>query len=87
MLRLDFLDEAVQGFAAHIWDAVLKGIKATSSPSAEDNEVKEDYEWYMNDEEINEDELGESILAAVASDIKVNVTREKVEFVVVKTNQ
>ena len=36
---------------------------------------------------LNEDELSESILAAMASDIKVSVTREKVELVVIKSSQ
>ena len=75
-------NEAVQGFAAHIWEAVLKGINSTNETSE-----KKDFEWSMNDDNINDDELGESILAAVANDIKVSVTREKVEFVVVKSTQ
>ncbi len=41
----------------------------------------------MNADYINDDELREAILAAVANDIKVSVTREKVEFVVVKSTQ
>ncbi len=76
-------NEAIKGFAAHIWEAVLKGLDATMGEST----VKKDYEWSIKDDKLGEDELSESILAAMASDIKVSVTREKVELVVIKSAQ
>ena len=76
-------NEAIKGFAAHIWEAVLKGLDVTMGEST----VKKDYEWSIKDDKLDEDELSESILAAMASDIKVSVTREKVELVVIKTAQ
>ena len=79
-------NEAIKGFAAHIWEAVLKGIDATRNDTGSCVR-KDDYEWSMKDENINEDELSESILAAVATDIKVSVTREKVEMVIIKSTQ
>ena len=76
-------NEAIKGFAAHIWEAVLKGLDVTMG----DSTAKKDYEWSIKDDKLNEDELSESILAAMASDIKVSVTRQKVELVVIKSSQ
>lgn len=76
-------NEAIKGFAAHIWEAVLKGLDVTMG----DSTAKKDYEWSIKDDKLNEDELSESILAAMASDIKVSVTRKKVELVVIKSSQ
>ena len=76
-------NEAIKGFAAHIWEAVLKGLDVTMG----DSTAKKDYEWSIKDDKLNEDELSESILAAMASDIKVSATRQKVELVVIKSSQ
>ena len=46
---------------------------------------KENYEWSMNEGGEGQKDLGESILTSMASDIKVSIDRERVEFIVVKS--
>jgi hypothetical protein len=76
-------NDAIQGFAAYIWEVVHKGIDSTLNDISD----KSSYEWSLSDDEINVDELSESILAAVASNIKVSVSKEKVEIIVIKSYQ
>ena len=45
------------------------------------------YEWQLSDDAgISEKEIGKSILGAVASDIRVSVTSDRVELIVSKNN-
>lgn len=77
-------NEAVKGLTGKIWEVVTKGLKNVSS---DDSESDRSFEWRLNDHRINEDEIGESILASVASNITVNITKQRVEFVVVKVSK
>ena len=72
-------NEAISGLTGRIFDAMQRGVKTIDNG---DNNQK--YEWDINRKEMSQDEISESILAAIASKIKVGVTKEKVEFVVVK---
>ena len=67
-------NEAIQGFSGKIWEVMTTGLSN-----------KGNFEWSMNENGINEKELGESILTSMASDIKVSIDRERVEFIVVKS--
>lgn len=76
-------NEAVKTLAGKIWEKMVAGIKTTSEDSHEG-----DYEWSLQSSGQDEDsEIGESILASIADDIRVSVTRDKVELVVVKSVQ
>ncbi|WP_408071591.1 mechanosensitive ion channel family protein [Butyrivibrio sp. JL13D10] len=74
-------NEAISGFASRIFDAMVRGIQ-----SAEKSDNNQKYEWDIDRDDVPQNELSESILAALASGIKVGVTKEKVEFVVEKKN-
>ncbi len=71
-------NEAVKTLSDKIRETVTKGISISSGDRGQD------FEWSMN-EEPNAAQIGESILVALADDIKVNVTREKVEILVIKS--
>ncbi|MCR5687807.1 MAG: mechanosensitive ion channel family protein [Lachnospiraceae bacterium] len=72
-------NEAIQTLSGKIWEKIASGIKST-----EGNREKDDYEWSYSEDAGPEDDISESILAAVADDIKVSVTKENVHLVVVK---
>lgn len=67
-------NEAIQGFSGKIWEVMTTGLSK-----------KENYEWSMNEGGEGQKDLGESILTSMASDIKVSIDRERVEFIVVKS--
>ncbi len=69
-------NEAIQGFSGKIWEVMTAGLGN-----------KENFEWSMNENGINEKELGESILTSMANDIRVSIDRERVEFIVIKSSQ
>ena len=73
-------NEAVRSLSGKVWEKIIAGIK-----SAEDSRENRDYEWSLRENEMTEDDIAESILVAVADDIKVSVTKENVELVVVKS--
>ena len=73
-------NEAVNTIAAKIWEKMVSGIRNNGSDTAKDS----DYEWSLTDSG-QKNEIGESILASMADDIKVSVTKEHVELVVVKS--
>lgn len=75
-------NEAANSFTVRIWEAVLIGLK---NPVAKDRNSKDRYEWQLSDANVSAEEIGKSILAAVASDIRVSVTSERVEVIVSKT--
>lgn len=75
-------NEAVKTFAGKIWEKMVAGIK-TASEEGHDG----DYEWSLHESGQDEDDFGESILTSIADDVKVSVTKEKVELIVVKSVQ
>ena len=72
-------------FSSRIWEAVLNGMKSPSGSRKKDAKAS-DYQWQLSDIGISEEEIGKSILGAVASDIRVSVTSERVEIIVTKNN-
>ena len=70
------------GLSGKIWDAVLVGLKR---PAGRRRGGKDSYEWHLSDTPITEEEIGQSILGAMASDIRVSVTSERVELTVSKS--
>ena len=46
---------------------------------------RDSYEWHLSDTAVSEEEIGQSILGAMASDIRVSVTSERVELTVSKS--
>lgn len=75
-------NEAVRTLAGKIWEKMVVGITATADSTRE-----EEYEWSLHEGSQNTDDIGESILAAIADDVKVSVTRDTVELIVVKSVQ
>ena len=73
-------NEAISGVAGRIFDAMVRGIKSVDS-----EDTTPSYEWDMDSNDVSQDELSESILGALASGIRVAVTKDQVEFVVEKT--
>ncbi|MBR4719834.1 MAG: mechanosensitive ion channel [Lachnospiraceae bacterium] len=73
-------NEAVQGLAGKLWEKMVAGIRTTS-----DDNHDSDYEWSLKESGPDDSGIGESILAAIADDIKVSVAKDKVELVVVKS--
>ena len=73
-------NEAVNTIAAKIWEKMVSGIRSNGSDTAKES----DYEWSLTDSG-QKNEIGESILASMADDIKVSVTKEHVELVVIKS--
>ena len=61
---------------------MLIGLK---NPVTKGKNSKDRYEWQLSDANVSAEEIGKSILAAVASDIHVSVTSEQVEVIVSKT--
>ena len=60
---------------------MVAGIKIADAPGTKTS----DYEWSIRDNSLEESSIGESILLALADDIKVSVTRDTVDLVVIKT--
>ena len=73
-------NEAVQSLAGKLMEKMAVGIKTASNTEREN-----DYEWSFKDSGQDESNIGESILAAISDDIKVSVTKDKVELVVIKS--
>ncbi|MBR5360779.1 MAG: mechanosensitive ion channel family protein [Lachnospiraceae bacterium] len=76
-------NEAVTGFTAMIMEKMLVGIKDIS----ENKQDRVDRVWSLKRGDFDESAIGESILTALADDIRVSVTSEKVDFVVIKSTQ
>lgn len=72
-------NEASRTLAEKIWDKMVTGIKTADSQG----ETGDGYEWSLS-ESGQSDDYGESILTAVADDIKVSVTREQVDLVIIR---
>lgn len=75
---------AANSFSGWIWNAVLTGMK---NPVNKDKGSKSAYKWQLSDAGISEEEIGKSILGALADDISVSVTSERVELIISKTNK
>ena len=76
-------NEADNGLSGRIWDAMLMGLK--QRPGGKGKSGRDSYEWQLSDAAVSEEEIGESILGAMASDIRVSVTAERVELTVSKS--
>ena len=74
-------NEAVKTLAQKIWERMLAGVKSTGDNEGNDT----DYECSVIEDRSDSDNIGESILASIADDIKVSVTKERVELVIIKT--
>ncbi|MCR4762073.1 MAG: mechanosensitive ion channel family protein [Lachnospiraceae bacterium] len=74
-------NEAVIGIADRIWEIMVKGLDLNQQESREE---KGSFEWSLRDDNLDESKISESILAGIADDVKVSVTRDKVEFLVIK---
>ena len=76
-------NEAVQTLSAKIWETMVTGLGSGS-----DNMSREEqFEWSLRHDEPNVEQIAESILVALADDIKVSVTRDNVTLLVVKSVQ
>lgn len=74
-------NEAVTTLAQKLWETMIKGINNTDDTGAS----KDNFEWSINDAaEEESDNISESILMALADDIKVSVTKETVDLIVIK---
>lgn len=74
-------NEAVNTLAEKLWEKMVAGIKIADAPGTKTS----DYEWSIRDNSLEESSIGESILVALADDIKVSVTKDTVDLVVIKT--
>ena len=70
-------NETVKNFGDKIREIMIIGIKSTE-------ERDKSYKWSLSDNENNTDNLGESLISAMADDVRVSVTRNKVELVIEK---
>lgn len=75
-------NDADSGLSGKIWNAVLVGLKR---PGGRGKGGKDNFEWHLSDAPVTEEEIGQSILGAMASDIRVSVTTERVELTVSKS--
>lgn len=75
-------NDAAMSLSEKLWSKMVAGLKTTDSNS--DNNA-EGYEWSLRESEGPNDDISESILASLADDIKVSVTKEQVELVIIKT--
>ncbi len=76
-------NEAVQTLSAKIWETMVTGLGSGSDNSSK----SEQFEWSLRNDDPNVDEIAESILVALADDIKVSVTRDNVQLLVIKSVQ
>lgn len=74
-------NEAVNSLSGMIWEAVFIGLR---HPQGEEKNGRRDYEWHLNESGLSQEEIGKSILGAVASDVRVRVTSDRVELIVFK---
>ena len=74
-------NEAANTLAEKIWEKMVVGIRIADAPGTKSSE----YEWSIHDNELEKGAISESILMALADDIKVSVTKETVDLVVVKS--
>ncbi len=81
MLSSSGRNEAANTITGKVWEAVLMGLKRPP----EKDKGKNSFVWRLSEAGVDEEEIGKSILGAVASDVRVSVTTERVELIVSKT--
>ena len=74
-------NEAAKSLSEKLWSKMVVGLKTTDGVDSKN----EEYEWSLRENEGQNDDISESILASLADDIKVSVTRDLVELVIIKT--
>ncbi len=79
-------NEASNSFSDRIWSAVFMGIKPPKARRRK-NVKAGNFEWKLSGADVSEEEIGNSVLGAIASDIRVSVTSEGVEIIVEKINK
>ncbi|MCR5575786.1 MAG: mechanosensitive ion channel family protein [Oscillospiraceae bacterium] len=75
---------AVNNINQKIMEAMLYGSQRLSGKK---KGSKDSFEWKLSDEQIEEADIGKSILAKLANDIRINILPDRVELVVLKTNK
>ena len=81
MLSSTGRNEAANSITGKVWEAVLMGLKRPP----EKGKGKNSFTWQLSEAGVDEEEIGKSSLGAVASDVRVSVTTERVELIVSKT--
>jgi small-conductance mechanosensitive channel len=81
MLSSTGRNEAANSITGKVWEAVLMGLKR---PPEKGNKGKSNFVWQLSEAGVDEEEIGKSILGAVASDVRVSVTTERVELIISK---
>lgn len=76
-------NEAIKSLSAKIWETMITGLGSGSDPESR----SEQFEWSLQNDEPNIEQIAESILVALSDDIKVSVTRDHVELLVIKSVQ
>ncbi len=76
-------NEAIKSLSAKIWETMITGLGSGSDPESR----SEQFEWSLHNDEPNIEQIAESILVALSDDIKVSVTRDHVELLVIKSVQ
>ncbi len=76
-------NEASNSFSDRIWSAVFMGMKPPAARRRK-NVKPANFEWQLSEGGISEEEIGKSILGAIATDVRVSVTSEQVEIIVEK---
>ncbi len=77
-------NEAVNTLSAKIVETILTGLGSSSN----DNMSRaEQFEWSLRHDEPNVGQIAETILIALADDIKVSVTKKHVELIVIRSVQ
>lgn len=76
-------NEASSSFSDRIWSAVFMGMKPPTARRKKATKAAH-FEWQLSETGISEEEIGKSILGAIASDVRVSVTSEHVEIIVEK---
>ncbi len=79
-------NEASNSFSDRIWSAVFMGMKPPTARRRK-NVKAGNFEWQLSDTGVSEEEIGKSVLGAVANDIRVSVTSEGVEIIIEKINK
>ena len=76
-------NEAVKTISAKIWETMVTGLGSGSESTTKTDQ----FEWSLRNDEPDISQIAESILVALADDIKVSVTRDQVQLLVIKSVQ
>ena len=74
-------NEAVNSLGGRIQEIMVMGLNMTRD---QDKDKDKAYKWSLSQDKIDVSQIGQSILVAEADDVKVSVTRDKVEMIVIK---